>query len=242
MNRSLSVIVPVYNEAATVREALAAIVGKAVPGWDLQIVIIESNSPDGSRDAVLEYRDHPRVTLILEDAPGGKGRAVRKGLARATGEFVLIQDADLEYDLADYERLLEPLAAGTVRFVLGARRVHEKGAMRTYDDQPAHAVILNLAHKFFAFSLNTALGLSLRDPFTMYKVFRRDCLDGLTLECDRFDFDWEILIKLVRKGHIPVEIPVSYHSRSFKEGKKIRLFRDPLTWMVALVRYRLCRL
>jgi len=79
----------------------------------------------------------------------------------------------------------------------------------------------------------------LKDPFTMYKVFRRDCLDGLTFECNRFDFDWELLIKLVRKGHRPIEIPISYKSRSFKEGKKITMFRDPLTWLWALVKYRL---
>jgi hypothetical protein len=90
--------------------------------------------------------------------------------------------------------------------------------------------------------LNASLGIWLRDPFTMYKVFRRDCLAGLTFECDRFDFDWELLIKLVRKGYRPIEIPISYQSRSFKEGKKIRMFRDPLTWMRALVKSRFSRL
>jgi hypothetical protein len=102
--------------------------------------------------------------------------------------------------------------------------------------------VLNLAHWGFTLLVNTALGIWLRDPFTMYKVFRRSCLDGLTFECNRFDFDWELLMKLVRKGHRPIEIPISYKSRSFKEGKKITMIRDPLTWLWALVKYRFVKL
>ena len=86
------------------------------------------------------------------------------------------------------------------------------------------------------------VGIWLHDPFTMYKVFRRDCLAGLTFECNRFDFDWELLIKLIRKGHRPIEIPISYKSRSFKEGKKISMFRDPITWIWALVKFRFRRI
>ena len=93
----------------------------------------------------------------------------------------------------------------------------------------------------FTLLINVSLGVWLRDPFTMYKVFRRDCLDGLTFECNRFDFDWELLIKLIRRGHRPIEIPVSYKSRSFKEGKKISMFRDPVTWLWALAKFRFQR-
>jgi hypothetical protein len=100
------------------------------------------------------------------------------------------------------------------------------------------AVILNLGHQFFRTLVNLALNAQMTDPFTMYKVFRRDCLQGLRLECNRFDFDWELLIKLVRKGYRPIEIPVAYTSRSFKAGKKISMIRDPLTWMWALAKYR----
>ena len=102
--------------------------------------------------------------------------------------------------------------------------------------------MLNLAHWGFTLMINVSLGIWLRDPFTMYKVFRRDCLDGLTFECNRFDFDWELLIKLIRRGHRPIEIPISYRSRSFKEGKKISMFRDPITWVWALVKFRFRRL
>jgi len=237
--RTLSVIVPIFNEAATLRTALDAIVAKTVAGWELELIFIESNSTDGSRAIVEGYRAHPRVTVILEDKPRGKGHAVRAALAQATGGFVLIQDADLEYSLDDYEKLLLPLAVGTHTFVLGSRHNPGDGfAMRKFNDQPVHAFILNSAHWTFTLLIDVSLGIWLKDPFTMYKVFRRDALDGITLTCNRFDFDWELLIKLIRAGHRPVEIPINYTSRSFKEGKKVRMFRDPLTWIVAWAKAR----
>lgn len=239
VTRTLSVIVPIFNEAATLRTALDAIVAKTVAGWDLELILIESNSTDGSRAIVESYRAHPRVKVILEDKPRGKGHAVRAALAQAMGEFVLIQDADLEYSLDDYEKLLLPLAVGTHTFVLGCRHNPGDGfAMRKFNDQPIHAFILNSAHWTFTLLIDVSLGIWLKDPFTMYKVFRRDALSGIKLNCNRFDFDWELLIKLIRAGHSPVEIPVSYTSRSFKEGKKVRMFADPITWIIAWAKAR----
>ncbi len=238
----LSVVVPIYNEAATVRTALDAILAKAVPGWRLEIILVESNSTDGTRAIVQTYASHPRVKLILEDRARGKGHAVRAGFKAATGDVILIQDADLEYDLNDYDILLAPLAAGRQSFVLGSRHGQGGWAIRKFSDQPFQALVLNGAHWGFTFLINATLGVWLRDPFTMYKVFRRECLDGLTFECNRFDFDWELLIKLIRKGHEPIEIPISYKSRSFKEGKKISMFRDPVTWLWALAKFRFQRL
>ena len=238
----LSVVVPIYNEAATVRTALDAILAKAVPGWRLEIILVESNSTDGTRGIVQTYASHPRVKLILEDRARGKGHAVRAGFKAATGDVILIQDADLEYDLNDYDILLAPLSAGRQSFVLGSRHGQGGWAIRQFSDQPFQALILNSAHWGFTFLINASLGVWLRDPFTMYKVFRRECLEGLTFECNRFDFDWELLIKLIRKGHEPIEIPISYKSRSFKEGKKISMFRDPVTWLWALAKFRFQRI
>jgi glycosyltransferase involved in cell wall biosynthesis len=235
---TLSVVVPVFNERSTVKEALDALLAKKIPDVVLEIVIVESNSTDGSREIVQSYQGHPRVKIILEDRPRGKGHAVRAGLAAITGDIVLLQDADLEYDLNDYEVLLAPILAGRQAFVLGSRHGEGGWAIRKFTDQPLHAFVLNLAHWTFTFMINLALGVWLKDPFTMYKVFRRECLDGLTFESNRFDFDWELLMKLVRKGYRPIEIPISYKSRSFKEGKKISMIRDPLTWLWAVVKYR----
>ena len=237
-SHSLSVIIPVFNEIGTAKQSIDTIVAKKIPGWTIEFIIIESNSTDGTREIVAGYRDNPRVKLIFEDRPRGKGHAVRNGLAQATGEYILIQDADLEYDVNDYEILLAPLASGRQAFVLGSRHGGGGWAIRKFEDQPLRAIILNLGHWGFTLSINVALGVWLNDPFTMYKVFRRDCLQGLTFECNRFDFDWELLIKLVRKGYRPIEIPITYRSRSFEEGKKVSMLRDPLTWMVAWAKSR----
>jgi glycosyltransferase involved in cell wall biosynthesis len=239
---SLSIIVPIYNERGTVKEALDAIVAKEIPGIRLELIFVESNSTDGTRDIVLTYQNNPRVKLILEDKPRGKGYAVRTGLKEATGDVILIQDADLEYDLADYDTLVAPIFAGRQAFVLGSRHGQGGWAIRKFTDQPLRGLILNLAHWTFTLMINVSLGIWLKDPFTMYKVFRRDCLKGLTFECNRFDFDWELLIKLVRKGYKPIELPITYRSRSFAEGKKIRMWSDPVTWLYALIKYRFQKL
>ena len=240
--KRITIIVPVYNERATAGPALDALLAKEIAGLELEILIVESNSTDGTRELIQAYAQHPRVQLILEDRPRGKGHAVRAAFPHVTGEIILIQDADLEYDLADYEPLLAPILAGRQAFVLGSRHGEGGWAIRKFTDQPLRGFILNLAHWTFTLMVNAALGTWLKDPFTMYKVFRSDCLKGLTFECDRFDFDWELLIKLVRKGYRPIEIPVAYRSRSFAEGKKVRMFRDPVTWMRALFKYRLVKL
>jgi glycosyltransferase involved in cell wall biosynthesis/ubiquinone/menaquinone biosynthesis C-methylase UbiE len=238
----LSIVVPAYNEAGTIREALDRLLAKTIDGLDIEIVVVESNSTDGTRAIVESFRNHPRVTLVLEDRPRGKGHAVRAGFARLAGDFVLIQDADLEYDLEDYDALLEPLMTGRQAFVLGSRHGGRSWKMRTFSDQPVAAFVMNVGHWVFAGLVDVMFGLTLRDPFTMFKVFRRDCLTGLTFDANRFDFDFELLIKLVRKGYRPVEIPVNYRSRSYTQGKKVSMWRDPWTWIRALVKYRLCRI
>lgn len=240
----LSVVMPVFNEARTFPIVAEQLLAKTIPGFEIELVIVESNSTDGTREAVGRVADHERVTVTYEDRPRGKGHAVRAGLARAGGDFVLIQDADLEYDLNDYGALLEPLISGRAAFVLGSR--HGKDGptwkVRHFADQVHVSWFMNLGHLFFTALFNVTYGTRLRDPFTMYKVFRRDCLYGLTFEANRFDFDWELVGKLVRAGYRPIEIPVNYTSRSFSEGKKVSLFRDPLTWIRACFKYRFVRL
>jgi SAM-dependent methyltransferase len=240
--RTVSVIVPAYNEAATFERLLETLLRKELANLDIEIVIVESNSTDGTREIAQRYKDHPRVHLVLEDRPRGKGHAVRTGFEYASGDFILIQDADLEYDLEDYDALLEPLVQGHEAFVLGSRHGGSAWKMRHFADQWLLSTALNGGHWFFTTLVNVLFRQRLKDPFTMFKVFRRDCLFGLTFECNRFDFDYELLIKLVRKGYRPKEIPVNYRSRSFKEGKKVSIFRDPLTWLRALARLRVARI
>jgi hypothetical protein len=235
----LSVIVPVYNERRTFNELIERVLDKTIDGIDIEIIIVESNSTDGTRADVIALSDHPRVTVILQDRAQGKGNAVRAGLAHATGDIVLFQDADLEYDVGDYDQLVRPIAEFRQNFVIGSR--HNTGSswkIRDFNKAPILSQVFNLGHLIFLGLLNSMYGQKMADPFSMFKVFRRDCLAGLSFECNRFDFDFEIVIKLLRKGYRPIEIPVNYHSRSIEEGKKVTMIRDPLTWIRALVKYR----
>jgi 2-polyprenyl-3-methyl-5-hydroxy-6-metoxy-1,4-benzoquinol methylase len=234
----LSVIMPAYNEAPTIGAGIERVLGKSIEGIDIELVVVESNSTDGTRDIVRSFEGRDRVAVVLQDRAAGKGNAVRAGFAAMTGDYVLIQDADDEYDIDDYDALLEPLLSGEAAFVLGARHGGGSWKMRSFSGQPVLSHVMNLGHWFFSALINLLYGQRLRDPFTMYKVFRTDCLHDLSFECDRFDFDCELVIKLVRKGHIPIEIPVNYRSRSFDQGKKVNFWRDPLTWLRAILKFR----
>ena len=236
----LSVIVPVYNESKTFVELIDELLAKTIEGVEIEVIIIESNSSDGSRELVLGYQQHPRVRVILEAQALGKGHAVRAGLQAAKGNLVLFQDADLEYDINDYDALLTPLVRYQCNFVLGSRHGTGKNnwKVREFTDSPGLAAFFNLGHIFFLTLFNVLYSQRLTDPFTMFKVFRRECLYGLTFECNRFDFDYEIVIKLLRKGYKPLQLPVNYWSRSIKDGKKVTIFRDPLTWIHALFKFR----
>lgn len=237
----LSIIVPAYNEGKTIRAVLDRLIGKRLEGLDKEIIVVESNSTDGTREAVTAFRGVPGVQVILADRPRGKGHAVRQGLACATGDFVLIQDADDEYDINDYDALLDPLRRFRRAFVLGTRH---KGhwRIRNFGASGSVTAYMNLGHIFLTEFFNLLYGQSLSDPWTMYKVFRRDCLHRVQFECNRFDFDVELVAKLVRRGFSPLEIPVHYHSRTFSQGKKIRVLRDPITWIWACVKYRFASL
>jgi hypothetical protein len=240
----LSVVMPVYNEQQTFREIMEALLAKTIAGVEIEICLVESNSTDGTRADVLGYADHPRVRLLLEDKPSGKGHAVRKGLELATGDIVVIQDADLEYDLADYEKLLDPIRSLETSFVLGSRHPAGRNAwqLRHFSEQRGVSAAMNVGHLFFTWFLNTLFRQQTRDPFTMYKVFRRDCINNVSLECNRFDFDLELFGKLIRSGFRPVEIGVHYSSRSFAEGKKVSIFVDPPSWIRAGILHRFSNL
>jgi len=235
-----SIVVAAFNENRTFPVLMDALLKKAIPGLDREIIVIESNSTDGTRELAKQYQGHPEIKIVLQDRPQGKGHAVREGFRHATGDVVLIQDADLEYDLDDYDALLSPILSHRALFVLGTRHAGD-WKMRRFAQQIVLSTGLNLGHAFFTGLINILFRQNMTDPFTMFKVFRRDCLFGLEFQCNRFDFDHELVIKLVRKGYRPLEVPVNYRSRSFREGKKVRLFRDPFTWLWVDLKLRFAR-
>lgn len=241
----LSIIIPVFNESKTVGLLLDRVWKVKLPGVVKEIIIIEDNSSDGSRKLVKEFaKNHPKIKLILRDKGRGKGSAVIEGFRKMTGEIVLIQDADLEYDVDDYMKLLKPIIEDKTDFVLGSRHLKHNGntawlIRRFKGKDRLVAYFINfggiLFHKFF----NLVYGVKLTDPTTMYKVFRTRLLKEVHLEGKFFELDWEIVCKFIRKGHYPKEIPVKYISRGYADGKKINFFRDVYRWLLMIVKVRL---
>ena len=234
----LSIVFPCFNEARYVAQVLDAVLAKQLR-IPKELIIVESNSTDGTRDIVQRYASHPEVKLILEDRPQGKGHAVRSGLAAVTGSIVLIQDADFEYDIDDYDSLLEPILQRRTAFVLGSRTLGlDSWKVRRFEGTAVKRALLNLGQYVFATTFNALYQKRCTDVNTMFKVFRTECLQGLDLESDGFDLDIELACKLVMNGNSPIEVPVNYVARGFEEGKKISFTRDAVPSYAALWRYR----
>jgi glycosyltransferase involved in cell wall biosynthesis len=241
----VSIIIAVYNEAGTVETLLERVWAQPLPGLTRELIIIESNSTDGSREIVAEFAARcmdtvpSQVQVIYQDRPYGKGHAIRQAFAAASGDILLIQDADLEYDVTDYPNLLRPIIEGRTAFVLGSRHLGpDSWKIRQFADNGLLASFMNAGGVLFRGFFNLVFSARLTDPTTMYKVFRSSCLEGLGFDCNGFDFDFELLGKLILAGYVPLEVPVSYKSRGFDEGKKIRIWRDPFTWVAAILRCR----
>ncbi|MFA6317454.1 MAG: glycosyltransferase family 2 protein [Elusimicrobiota bacterium] len=237
----LSIIVPVYNEAATVRVLLDAVLAVELPGIEKEVFIVEGNSTDGTREIVRSYEKRPGVRVLYEDAPHGKGAAVRAGLGLVTGDVVLIQDGDLEYSTDDYAKVLAPLREGRCDVVFGSRtlRSPQSWQFRRFAGlERVYGMFVNLGGVLFTGLFNLLYGTRLSDGATMFKVFRAEHLKAIRLRSDWFDYDWEISAKLAKRGCVFAEVPVTYKARSRAEGKKIRFWRDGTKVLWAILRYR----
>jgi glycosyltransferase involved in cell wall biosynthesis len=225
---TLSVVIPVYNEAATLREVLAAV--EAVP-LDKEIVLVDDGSTDGTREVLAEYDARPGYRVLLQPRNQGKGAAVRRGIAEATGELILIQDADLEYDPREYPRLVEPILEGRADVVYGARFMH--GARHV------SSLVHTWGNRALTLFSNLMSGLDLNDMETCYKVFRREVVQGLKLESDRFGIEPEITARLARMPGLRLyEVPVSYRPRTYAQGKKIG-WKDGVSAVWCILKFNL---
>jgi glycosyltransferase involved in cell wall biosynthesis len=219
----VSVIVPVYNETAHLDELLRAIHDSPVKK---QIIIVDDGSTDGTREKLQALSPIDDVTVVFHGKNYGKGAAIRTALAYARGEYVLIQDSDLEYDPQDYPRLLWPLEEGEANVVYGVR-----------PDRPERGLRFFLGAKLLTHLTNLLFRAGIHDEATCYKVIRRSLLTQLQLQCRRFEFCPEVTAKLCRMGEKIAEVPISYHPRSAVEGKKIR-HSDGWLAIWTLIRYR----
>jgi len=220
---SVSVIVPVYNEAAHVEELLQAIHASPVKK---EIIIVDDGSTDGTREKLQAMPLADDVTVVLHEKNCGKGAAIRTALEYARGEFILIQDSDLEYDPQDYQALLRPLELGEANVVYGVR-----------PDRPERGLRFFLGAKLLTHLANLLYGAGIHDEATCYKVFRRSLITQVRLECRRFEFCPEVTAKLCRMGEKIAEVPIRYMPRSAGEGKKIR-HSDGWLAIWTLLRYR----
>jgi glycosyltransferase involved in cell wall biosynthesis len=234
----LSVVIPVYNEAKTLETCITNLIQvltqNRIPN---EIIIIESNSTDNSREIVKSLVSKFDIRAYYQEAPLGKGNAVRLGIEKSNGEIVSIFDADLEYDPNDLIKLITPITSGQTSFVLGTR--HKKGEMmRDLEDRLLLSIMLNLGHKFFTVIFNFLFNSKLTDPFTMYKVFRKKIFDCVILKGNAFDLDLELVAKSRILGVKIIEILVNYKSRNYSEGKKVNLYTAPLTWLIMMTHCR----
>jgi len=229
----LSVIIPVYNEAQTISEVVERVRAVDIGDIEKEIIIANDGSSDGTRHAIdsSHWADDPRIRTYDNPINVGKGAAVRIGLKYATGDVVLIQDADLELDPEEYGGLLEPILAGRSDVVYGSR------FLRPSTDVPFRARVGN---RLLTWLTNLLFHGRLTDMETAYKVFRRESLDGIQLRCVGFDFEPELTAKFLRAGRRIVEVPVRYSPRRIDEGKKIR-WTDAVDAVYALIKCRLAR-
>ncbi len=227
--RTLSVIVPVFNERGTVAEIIRRVRSVEVP-LDVEVVVVDDGSTDGS-DKILAALQDSTVRVLTHGTNRGKGAAIRSGIEAARGDLILIQDADLEYDPDDWHLLLAPVLKGKAKVVYGSRFTGERMNML-----PSHWV----GNRFLTLVTNVLYRSTLSDMETCYKLFDRVVLDGITIESDRFDFEPEITAKVLRRGFRIYEVPISYAGRELDEGKKIS-WRDGFSALRALVKYRFTR-
>jgi len=228
--RLLSVIVPVFNERVTVAEVIRRIRAVEVP-VDVEVIVVDDGSSDGT-DKVLTALGDSTVRVLTHPVNQGKGAAIRTGMASARGDLLLIQDADLEYDPADWPRLLEPILRGKARVVYGSRFTGERKNM-----MPLHWI----GNRFLSLVTNLLYSSTMSDMETCYKLFDRRVLEGITVESDKFDFEPEITAKVLRRGFRIYEVPISYAGREASEGKKIT-WRDGMGALRALIKYRFTRI
>jgi glycosyltransferase involved in cell wall biosynthesis len=226
----ISIIIPFHNEEATLLEILNRVTRVPFP-LPTELILVDDGSTDGSltiaQDFIRKYEITDKIRLIHKCRRRGKGAALNTAIAQSSGEILLIQDADLEYNPRDYLKLLNLMIQEDVSFCMGSRVLgKESWSVRDILGRPIYSVCMNFGAWALTQVLCSIFWVKVTDPFTMIKAFRKSALKNITLHSEGFDWDLEILCKLIRQGYTPREIPITYQSRTPEEGKKLLIFRD----------------
>ena len=224
----LSIIMPVFNERETLREILQQVRDVELADIEKEILAVDDGSTDGSREILAEEAETTDLRVFYHSANRGKGAAVRTAIEHATGDMILIQDADLEYDPRDYPTLIQPIVEGRVTVVYGSRFLGPRKAMLFWH---------MLGNKFLTLTTNILYNAILSDMETCYKCFRADVVKDIPLRAKRFEFEPEVTAKVLKRGHRIFEVPISYYGREYHEGKKISWRDAPLAFWI-LLKYR----
>jgi glycosyltransferase involved in cell wall biosynthesis len=228
----LSIIVPCFNEIRTIEAVLAKVLAVSLP-LEREVIVVDDCSSDGTREFLARLDPAGPVKVVLHDHNQGKGAALRGGFSKATGDIVLVQDADLEYDPNDYARLLAPILGGQADVVFGSR----------FMGNEPHRVLYfwhSVGNRFLTLLSNMFTNLNLTDMEVCYKVFRKDILDRITLKESRFGFEPEVTAKVARLNCRLYEVGVSYYGRTYQEGKKIN-WKDGLRAVYVILKYGIFR-
>lgn len=223
----LSVIIPVFNEEKTFRHLLDKVLKVNI---EKELIIVDDFSKDGTHSIIQEYAKLPNVKAIFHNRNYGKGRAIRSGIEHVTGDIVIIQDADLEYEPEDYPTLVKPIIEGRTNVVYGSRELGTKHQHSYFS--------FYIGGKFLSWLTNFLYGSNITDEPTCYKVFKADVIKSIPLECIRFEFCPEITAKVLKRGENIVEIPIRYYPRTKGEGKKIR-WKDGIEAIWTLIKFKL---